>query len=262
VDELLPDEVWITLPIKEEALLESILHDLQHATVTTRFIPNLFSHRLLNHSLTEIAGLPVISLSETPLYGINKVLKTLEDKVLSLMILTLLAPIMLIIAVIIKFTSVGPILYKQERVGWNNTIFTILKFRTMPVGVEDESGPIWAKVNESRATKVGAFLRRTSLDELPQFINVLIGDMSIVGPRPERPFFVEQFKDEIPSYMKKHMVKAGITGWAQINGWRGDTDLSKRIECDLYYIENWSLWFDIKIILLTFYRGFISKHAY
>jgi putative colanic acid biosynthesis UDP-glucose lipid carrier transferase len=145
---------------------------------------------------------------------------------------------------------------------WNNKTFWMLKFRSMPVDAEQASGAVWARSGESRATRVGSFLRRTSLDELPQFINVLRGDMSIVGPRPERPVFVERFKHEIPAYMKKHMVKAGITGWAQVNGWRGSTDLAKRIECDLYYITHWSLWFDLKIIVATLFKGFVHKNAY
>jgi len=262
VEELRPDEIWITIPLKNEQLLEEILHNLRHSTVTTRYVPNVFSYRLMNHSIAEIAGLPVINLIETPLYGINHVIKSIEDSLLAFIILVIMSPLLFIIAISIKFSSKGPVIYRQERVSWNGKQFTMYKFRTMPVDVEDDTGPVWAKVHESRATKLGAFLRRTSLDELPQFINVLKGDMSIVGPRPERPFFVEKFKDEVPSYMKKHMVKAGITGWAQINGWRGDTDLSQRIEYDLYYIENWSVWFDIKIILLTVYKGFFSKHAY
>ncbi|HFC54265.1 MAG TPA: undecaprenyl-phosphate glucose phosphotransferase, partial [Gammaproteobacteria bacterium] len=147
-------------------------------------------------------------------------------------------------------------------VSWNGTPFQMLKFRSMPVEVEKETGAVWARAGENRATRFGAMLRRTSLDELPQFINVLKGEMSVVGPRPERPVFVEKFKDEIPLYMQKHLVKAGITGWAQVNGWRGDTDLKKRIEYDLYYIENWSLWFDLKIIILTLARGFMHENAY
>ncbi len=254
VDNLNPDEVWITLPLDDEQGLKDILHDLRHNTVTMRFVPNVFSLKLINHSISEIAGLPVINLSETPMYGANQLVKFLEDKLLSIFILVLISPLILIISIIIKLSSTGPVLYKQERVSWNGKIFTMLKFRTMPVGVEDETGPVWSKVNETRATRIGAFLRRTSFDELPQLINVIRGDMSIVGPRPERPYFVEKFKDEIPSYMKKHLVKGGITGWAQVNGWRGDTDLQNRIECDLYYIENWSLWLDLKIIIISFYK--------
>jgi putative colanic acid biosynthesis UDP-glucose lipid carrier transferase len=166
------------------------------------------------------------------------------------------------IAIAIKLTSKGPVFYRQKRVGWNGKEFEMLKFRSMPENAESSSGPVWATENENRATRVGTFLRKTSLDEFPQFINVLKGDMSIVGPRPERQCFVDQFKNEIPGYMQKHLVKAGITGWAQVNGWRGNTSLEKRIEYDLYYIENWSLAFDLKIIFLTILHGFVNKNAY
>jgi len=206
--------------------------------------------------------LPVIDLNASPLVGINRFIKELEDKILSLLILIIISPLLLFIAIGIKLTSPGPVFFRQERVSWNGRPFAMYKFRSMPVDVENTSGPVWAKSDEQRATGLGAFLRKTSLDELPQFWNVLKGDMSIVGPRPERPFFVEKFKEEVPDYMKKHLVKAGITGWAQINGWRGDTDINKRIEYDLFYVENWSLWFDLKIIILTLFRGFVHKHAY
>jgi putative colanic acid biosynthesis UDP-glucose lipid carrier transferase len=168
---------------------------------------------------------------------------------------------MLLIAIGVKLDSPGPVFYRQERVGLNGRPFMMLKFRSMPEDVEAE-GVRWGGSRRKSTTRFGGFLRRTSLDELPQFINVLRGDMSIVGPRPERPMFVEQFKDEIPDYMRKHLVKAGITGWAQIHGWRGDTDLRARIEHDLYYIENWSLWLDLKIMLLTLFRGFRHQNAY
>ena len=169
---------------------------------------------------------------------------------------------MLCIALCIRLTSKGPVLYKQERVGWGGKPLQMYKFRTMPVNAEQVSGPVWNKPEDRRATPFGAFLRKTSLDELPQLFNVIKGEMSLVGPRPERPVFVEKFKHEVPGYMQKHRVKAGITGWAQINGWRGDTDLTKRIEHDLYYIRNWSLLFDLKILCLTLIRGFVNKNAY
>ncbi|HEC05861.1 MAG TPA: exopolysaccharide biosynthesis polyprenyl glycosylphosphotransferase, partial [Thiolapillus brandeum] len=171
------------------------------------------------------------------------------------------SPLMIVLAIGVKVSSPGPVFYRQERVGRNGKPFEMLKFRSMPIDTE-KNGVQWGGSKDKANTAFGAFIRKVSLDELPQFFNVLIGDMSIVGPRPERTIFVEKFKDEIPDYMKKHMVKAGITGWAQINGWRGDTDLAKRIECDLYYIENWSLWFDLKIIFLTLFKGFVHKNAY
>jgi len=258
------DEIWLTLPLHAEARVKAILHDLRHETITTRLVLDIFGMNLglLNHAITQLAGFPVINICSTPMVGINRIIKAIEDRVLAMIILLLTSPLFLIIALAIKLSSTGSIFYKQQRVSWNGKEFTMLKFRTMPVDAEAKTGPVWAKEGESRATLVGQFLRKTSLDELPQFINVLRGDMSIVGPRPERMVFVNQFKDQIPHYMQKHLVKAGITGWAQINGWRGNTSLEKRIEYDLYYIENWSLQLDLKIIFLTIFRGFINKNAY
>jgi len=258
------DEIWIALPRQEEARVKQILYELRHQTITTRLILDIFGRELglLNHSITELAGFPIINVCSTPMMGVNRIVKAIEDRVLSTMILILTSPLFLMIAMVIKFTSPGPIFYRQKRVSWNGKEFGMLKFRSMPVGAEIKTGPVWAKEGENRATAIGHFLRKTSLDELPQFINVLAGHMSIVGPRPERMVFVNQFKDQIPHYMQKHLVKAGITGWAQIHGWRGNTSLEKRIECDLYYIENWSLLFDLKIIFLTIFRGFIHKNAY
>ncbi|MEI6056551.1 MAG: exopolysaccharide biosynthesis polyprenyl glycosylphosphotransferase, partial [Lentisphaerota bacterium] len=226
------------------------------------YIPDIFGIRLLNHSLTEFNGLPLINLQASPLDGYNKSIKRCADLILSSIIVILISPLMILIAVVIKWTSPGPIIYRQTRIGLNNKPFKIMKFRTMKVGAEKSTGAVWATAGENRATRFGSFLRKTSLDELPQFINVLKGNMSIVGPRPERPKFTKLFKDEISYYMKKHFVKAGITGWAQVNGWRGSTDLNKRIEYDLYYIQHWSLLFDIKIILMTICRICKDKNAY
>lgn len=256
------DQVWIALPMREEAQIAAALNQLQHSTADVKLVPDMFGLHLMNHSVEQIAGLPVINVQQTPLQGSARLLKAVEDRVLAATILLMISPIMVVIAAAVKLSSPGPVFYRQERMSWNNKTFWMLKFRSMPVDAEQASGAVWAKSGESRATRVGAFLRRTSLDELPQFINVLTGDMSIVGPRPERPVFVHQFKNEIPAYMKKHMVKAGITGWAQVMGWRGSTDLQKRIECDLFYIENWSLWFDIKIVFMTLFKGFVHKNAY
>jgi putative colanic acid biosynthesis UDP-glucose lipid carrier transferase len=256
------DQVWIAMALKEEDRLQAVLDSLRHSTVDINFVPDMFGFRLINHSTSEFSGLPVLNLSTSPMSGTNRLVKAIEDKFLAALILLLISPLMLVLAVGVKLSSPGPVFYRQERIGWNGRSFQMLKFRSMPVNVEAASGPVWAKAGENRATRFGAFLRRTSLDELPQFLNVLMGNMSIVGPRPERPVFVDKFKDEIPDYMKKHMVKAGITGWAQINGWRGDTDLAKRIEFDLYYIEHWSLWFDLAIILMTPFKGLIAKNAY
>ncbi|TFZ45642.1 undecaprenyl-phosphate glucose phosphotransferase [Stenotrophomonas maltophilia] len=256
------DQVWIALPMRDEDNIAIALNQLQHSTADIKFVPDMFGLHLLNHSVEQVAGLPVINLQQTPLQGGARLIKALEDRILAGLILLMISPIMLAIAIAVKLSSPGPVFYRQERMSWNNKTFWMLKFRSMPVDAEGASGAVWAKAGESRATRVGSFLRKTSLDELPQFINVLLGDMSIVGPRPERPVFVHKFKHEIPSYMKKHMVKAGITGWAQVNGWRGSTDLHKRIECDLFYIENWSLSLDLKIVFMTIFKGFINKNAY
>ncbi|WP_102788391.1 undecaprenyl-phosphate glucose phosphotransferase [Pseudomonas sp.] len=262
VEENQIDQVWIALPMRDEAQIRLALDQLQHSTADVKFVPDMFGLHLMNHSVEQVAGLPVINLQQTPLHGGARLLKASEDRLLAALILLLILPLMLAIAVAVKISSPGPIFYRQERMSWNNKTFWMLKFRSMPVDAEQSSGAVWAKSGEARATRIGALLRKTSLDELPQFINVLLGDMSIVGPRPERPVFVHKFKNEIPAYMKKHMVKAGITGWAQVNGWRGSTDLQKRIECDLFYIENWSLWFDLKIIFMTLFKGFVHKNAY
>jgi putative colanic acid biosynthesis UDP-glucose lipid carrier transferase len=255
------DQIWIALPLRAEARIRDLLEGLRRHSVQVRFVPDIFNFTLLHHSMTEIAGLPVINLTESPLEGGNRFLKKLEDVVLSLVILLVASPLMLLIAIGVKLSSPGPVFYRQERVTWNGERFHILKFRTMPIGVEADSGPVWSSRDERRATRFGAFLRRTSLDELPQFFNTLRGEMSVVGPRPERPEFVERFKQEIPGYMQKHLVKAGITGWAQVNDFRGDTDVHERIQCDLYYIENWSLWFDLRIIALTLVHVLRSRNA-
>ena len=261
LESALVDEVWLALSFSEEQAIKDALHALRHSTASIRFAPDLFALRLVNHGMSDVLGMPMYDLSTSPMTGVNQLIKWLEDKLLSALILLLISPLMLVLALGVKLTSRGPVFYRQQRVGLNNQPFNMLKFRSMPVDIEKD-GVRWGGSAAKATTRFGQFIRKTSLDELPQFINVLKGDMSIVGPRPERPMFVEQFKEEIPDYMKKHLVKAGITGWAQVNGWRGDTDLKTRIEYDLYYIENWSLWFDIKIILLTIFKGFVNKHAY
>ncbi len=256
------DEVWIALPLEHGADLHQAINALRTSPANVRYVPDVVDLYLLNHGVSRILDTPVIDLSASPLQGVNGLLKAIEDKVLASLILVLTTPFMVLIAAAIKLTSPGPVFYRQERLGWNGRPFMMLKFRTMPVDAEAQTGPVWNHRSEQRATPTGRFLRRTSLDELPQFINVLKGDMSIVGPRPERPAFVSQFKREIPGYMQKHLVKAGITGWAQINGWRGDSDLQHRIDHDLYYIEHWSLALDFKIIGLTLFHGFVNPNAY
>ena len=256
------DQVWVAYPFRGELRSNEVVHTLRHSSVNIRFLIDFYAFNAINRSLSDVAGIPMLDIAVSPLDGLNTYLKAIEDVVLAWIILVLVGPLMIAIAIGVKLSSPGTVFYRQERVGWNGRPFLMLKFRSMPLNIETQSGPIWARAGENRATPFGAFLRRTSLDELPQFINVLKGEMSIVGPRPERPAFVDKFKDEVPHYMKKHMVKAGITGWAQVNGWRGDTDLNKRIEHDLYYIRNWSVWFDLRIAVQTVVTGFFNKNAY
>ncbi len=255
------DEIWLALPLSDADAIRKALHGLRHTAASIRLSPDWFTYRLINHGVSDVLGIPMLDLSASPMTGMNPVIKLLEDKLLSAVILFLCSPLMLILAIGVRFSSPGPVFYRQERVGLNNQPFMMLKFRSMPVDAE-ASGIQWGGSTKKTTSRFGRFIRQTSLDELPQFINVLNGEMSIVGPRPERPIFVEQFKHEVPDYMKKHMVKAGITGWAQVNGWRGDTDLHARIEHDLYYIENWSVWLDLRIILLTLMKGLVNKNAY
>ncbi|SBT18933.1 UDP-glucose:undecaprenyl-phosphate glucose-1-phosphate transferase [Marinomonas gallaica] len=254
-------QIWIALSPNELPFIKEIQTELSTVTISVKMIPDLFGFQLLNHSVSDVAGMPIISLTTSPMQDFkNRFLKRAEDIVFASVILLLISPIMWVLAILIKLTSKGPVFYRQERVSWNDKKFQMLKFRSMTTDSEKE-GVTWGNAHTKKVTVLGKFLRQTSLDELPQFINVLKGDMSIIGPRPERSVFVEKFKYEIPGYMQKHMVKAGISGWAQVNGWRGDTDLKKRIECDLYYIENWSIWFDIKIMLLTIVKGFNNINA-
>lgn len=255
------DQVWLTLPLRAEPRIREILMLLGDQAVEIRFVPDIYGFKLLNHSVTEVAGLPVISLTETPMSGVNRVVKAIEDYTLAALLVAAASPLMLAIAAGIKLTSPGPVLYRQKRVTWNGQVFEMLKFRSMPVTAEDATGPVWARRGEARATPFGTFLRRTSLDELPQLLNVLRGDMSLVGPRPERPEFVEHFRSSIPGYMQKHLVKAGITGWAQVHDLRGDSDLAQRIQYDLFYIDNWSLWFDLRILFRTLWHILTSRNA-
>ena len=256
------DIVLITLPLSAHERLKKILDDIGDEMVSIMLIPDLIELATLRGGIGDFEGMPIISLRDTPLYGWSLVIKRFTDVVLSITILLAVSPLMLVVSILVKVTSMGPVFYSQERMGLDGKIFSMLKFRTMETQAEKETGPVWAAKGDSRRTPIGAFLRKTSLDELPQFFNVLKGDMSIVGPRPEREFFIQQFRNKIPKYMLRHKMKAGITGWAQISGWRGNTSLEKRIEFDLYYIENWSLRFDMEIMWLTIWRGLVNKHAY
>jgi Undecaprenyl-phosphate glucose phosphotransferase len=254
--------VFIALPLNRFDQARHVFDILSQTLVDVRLVLDVPSMAALSLTTTQIDGVTVLGLRESPYYGLNVVVKRAMDIVLSLVALILLSPLMLLIAVLIKWTSPGPVFYRQERCGLNGRPFQMLKFRTMRVDAEAESGPVWCRQDDPRRTRLGAFLRRTSLDELPQLINVLKGDMSLVGPRPERPVFIQQFRHTIPNYMLRHCVKAGITGWAQVNGWRGNTSLRKRIEHDLYYITHWNPWFDLRILLLTLVRAWSHKHAY
>lgn len=255
------DEIWLALAMEDHRQISMIMEGLKNSTANVRFVPDWFSYRLINHGVSEVLGIEMVDLYGTPMSGTNLLIKNIEDFVISLLIVILLSPLFILLAIMVKISSPGPIFYRQTRVGWNGEHFEILKFRTMPVNTEKDE-IVWGNSAQKTVNPFCRFMRKTSLDELPQFFNVLKGDMSIVGPRPERPEFVEKFKDEIPGYMKKHLVKAGITGWAQIHGWRGDTDLQARIEHDLFYIDNWSLLLDLKIIFYTPWRGLINKNAY
>jgi putative colanic acid biosynthesis UDP-glucose lipid carrier transferase len=226
-----------------------------------RFVPDIYGFHLLNHSITEIAGMPVLNLTDTPMTDVRFAWKALEDKLIGALLLVVTLPLVVAIAIGVKLSSRGPVIYSQERVTWNGRRFAMYKFRTMPVDAELQSGPVWSSRDEARATPLGRVLRRYSLDELPQLFNVLRGEMSLVGPRPERPEFVARFRDGVPGYMQKHLVKAGITGWAQVNDLRGDSDLALRIQYDLYYVEHWSPWFDLRILALTLWHILTTRNA-
>ena len=256
------DQVFIALPSEEQHYLAELRELLAEQWVDVSIIPDLGTFRGLHTEVESFDEMPIVTIVQSPMTGWNQVLKRLLDILGSFFALVLFSPLMLVIAVLVKISSSGPALYGQERMGLDGHRFKALKFRSMHTDAESQTGAVWASENDERRTQFGVFLRNYSLDELPQLFNVFKGEMSLVGPRPERPVFIEQFKSKIPNYMLRHKVKAGITGWAQINGWRGNTSLEKRIECDLYYIERWSLLFDIKILFLTLFKGFVHPHAY
>ena len=257
------DEIAITLSIKEYELLEKVVATCEKSGVHTKFVPDYYSFFPTKPYTEDLYGLPVINIRNVPLSNtFNWITKRIVDIIGSLTGIIVFSVPMLIVALLIKLTSKGPIIFSQVRVGKNNKTFKMYKFRSMKVQTEEDEAKGWTTAGDPRVTGIGKFIRRTSIDELPQLFNILKGDMSLVGPRPERPQFVEQFKEVIPRYMIKHRVPPGLTGWAQINGYRGDTSITKRIEHDLYYIENWSLGFDIKIMFLTIFKGFINKNAY
>lgn len=267
LDYILPlsslDEIAITLSLSDYGRLAEIVNACEKSGVHTKFIPD-YNEVIPNRPYTEdINGLPVINIRYVPLTNtLSAFTKRLIDIIGSLCGLIVLSPVLLIVAILVKVTSKGPIIYKQERVGLHKKNFWMYKFRTMKVQTETAEKQCWTTKDDPRVTKIGKFLRKTSIDEFPQLWNILRGDMSIVGPRPERPQFVEKFREEIPRYMIKHQVRPGLTGWAQINGYRGDTSIRRRIDYDLYYIENWSMGFDFKIMFLTIFKGFVNENAY
>jgi Undecaprenyl-phosphate glucose phosphotransferase len=257
------DEIAITLSLRDYDMLEDIVGICEKSGVHTKFIPDYNSLIPTRPYTEDVMGLPVINIRYVPLTNTgNIVIKRTIDIIGSLAGIVVTSPIMLITAILVKLSSPGPVIFKQERVGLHSKTFYMYKFRSMEQQSPAAEKQAWTVRDDPRVTGIGKFIRRTSIDELPQLFNILKGDMSLVGPRPERPLFVEKFKEEIPRYMIKHQVRPGLTGWAQVNGLRGDTSIRKRIEYDIYYIENWSLGFDIKIILMTFITGFINKNAY
>jgi Undecaprenyl-phosphate glucose phosphotransferase len=256
------DHVILALAHEDYARLPGLLDAIGDEPVTIHVVPDLFRFTSLRGGVEEFEGIAFIHLRDSPLHGWNQLVKRGFDLALAVAVLVLLSPVMLGIALAVRLTSRGPILYRQDRMGLDGQRFQMLKFRTMKVNAESSTGPVWASAADARRTPIGAFLRRFSLDELPQFVNVLRGEMSAVGPRPERPVFVERFRRTVPGYMLRHKVKSGITGWAQVHGLRGNTSLDKRIQHDIEYIERWSLWLDLKIIVLTVVRVLFDRNAY
>jgi Undecaprenyl-phosphate glucose phosphotransferase len=255
------DQVYIALPLDQHEEIRPLLAALATSTVDVKVVPDLYQFMTLHGGVEEIDGMPIVALRHGPVHGWDAVSKRVFDLVFGVLILVLTAPVMLVTALLVKLTSPGPVFYVQERMGLDGRTFRIFKFRSMRTDAE-KSGARWASAGDARTTSVGAFIRRHSIDELPQVINVLRGEMSLVGPRPERPVFIEDFKKQIPRYNLRHKVKAGMTGLAQVEGWRGSTSIEKRIERDIYYIEHWSLWLDFTILVRTMFGGFLSKNAY
>jgi Undecaprenyl-phosphate glucose phosphotransferase len=256
------DELVLALSREDAAFQESILKSLGDTMIDVHLIPDIYDYIVLGCTVDDFDQLPVLALNEAPIDPLGAFWKRSFDVAGALAALIVFSPLFLVVGLLVKLTSRGPVFYGQTRMSVDGSTFRMWKFRSMKVEAERETGAVWARKGDDRRTSIGSFLRSTSLDEIPQFWNVLVGEMSLVGPRPERPEFVHQFRGRIPLYMLRHKVKAGITGWAQINGWRGDTSLEKRIECDLFYIRHWSLALDLKILALTFLKGFVNKNAY
>lgn len=261
-----PQEIWLCIPLSDERGIKQAMDLLRYSLANIRLVPDWFSLKLLNHGISEAVGIPMLDLSHSPVTGMTRLMKAIEDRVLAGIIFIAISPLMIIIALAIKLTSPGPVFFKQKRHGWNGEVINVYKFRSMVVHKENQGQLTQAMKSDARITPLGGFLRRTSLDELPQFINVLQGRMSIVGPRPHAVEHNEHYKEKVPRYMLRHKVKPGITGWAQIHGFRGETDtlekMEKRVEYDLYYIEHMSIRLDLQIIGTTILKGFIHRNAY
>lgn len=260
------DEIWIVIPVNESERIKSVLHQIRHHAVVKRIVPDVFTLSLMRSGISNVVGVAMLDLINSPFNGEQRLIKLCEDKILALCILLMISPLMLMLAIGIKLTSPGPVFFTQQRLGLNNRPFRLYKFRSMKLHRNTDGIVHQATQHDQRITAFGSFLRRTSLDELPQFINVLLGDMSIVGPRPHAIEHNEHYKDLVFEYMHRHLVKPGITGWAQINGYRGETDqiykMQKRVEYDMHYIQSWSLMLDLKIIFMTVFKGFWGKNAY
>ncbi|OUR98800.1 undecaprenyl-phosphate glucose phosphotransferase [Halobacteriovorax marinus] len=261
IKEKTPDNVVVSYGPENSKKLSDFIKENYNDLISIQVLPDL-SYSLVGHSIEDFLGIPLLTLNEPNVSILEYYLKAFIDFTASLLTIILISPLLFIVAILTKLSSPGPIFYFQERVGLGGKKFKMWKFRSMRVASNDEDKVTWSSKDDPRKTKFGSLIRSTSIDELPQLWNVLKGDMSLIGPRPERPFFVDKFKNEIPNYMLRHKMKAGITGWAQVNGWRGDTSLEKRIECDIYYIKNWSILLDIKIVFLTIIKGFVNKNAY
>ncbi|MBE3071596.1 MAG: undecaprenyl-phosphate glucose phosphotransferase [Chloroflexi bacterium] len=255
------DQLYVALPLDEHVKMLDVIEAASRELLDIKVVPDLLQVIALRARLEELDGIPIVNITDVPLQGLNSALKRAIDLAISAVALLALVVPGVVIGLIIRLTSPGHVFYRQERMGLDGKRFVVYKFRSMFAGAEEQTGPVWASEDDSRCTPFGRFLRRYDLDELPQLWNVFSGEMSLVGPRPERPHFVHQFKHRFPQYMLRHKVKSGITGWAQVNGWRGNTSIEKRIEYDLYYIENWSVRLDMKILWLTLVRGLL-KHAY
>lgn len=255
------DEVIISLEWNEFSELGSLIETCEKAGVKSNLLPFYTKYLPAKPYIDEVEGIPLINIRKVPLDNmLNSFAKRIFDCIVSLSALILLSPILVITAIGVKLTSPGPVIYKQERVGRNKKKFYMYKFRSMKMESDGSDMTTWGTKDDDRRTKFGTLIRKFSIDELPQLINVLKGDMSLVGPRPERPYFVDKFRDEIPLYMLKHLVRPGITGWAQVNGWRGDTSIEERIKCDIHYIENWTFLLDIKILFLTIFKGIVNEN--